>query len=69
MFLKRATREGFGHKLRAFTCKYADTSMCVQYGNKTSNEIRPDPFISAIRPTFKRILDQIPQERIRLRCT
>lgn len=47
--------------------KYSDTSMCVQYENKTSNEIRPDPFISAIRTSFKRILDPIPQERIRLR--
>lgn len=69
MFLKEQPERGFGRKLPEFTCKYADTSMCAQCGNKTSNEIRPDPFISAMRPTFKRMLDQIPRERVRLRCT
>jgi len=39
-------------------------AVCVyNMENKTSNEIRPDPFISAIRPSFKRMLDQIPQEQ------
>lgn len=69
VFLKEQPERDLATKLPAFTCKYAATSMCVQYGNKTSKGIRPDPFISAMRTSFKRILDQIPPERIRLRCT
>lgn len=67
MFHERATGEGFGHKMPVFAYKYVDTSMCVQYGNKTSNGITPDPFIYATRPSFKRIQDQILQERVRLK--